>query len=304
MQAILAPKNRFPKTIEEFRKEFHSETTSLHFLFNKRWPNGFVCPYCNWRKKEQEPTKTITCGHCGHPTSITTNTIMHGTKKALIEWLSCIWWLASTDGGHSAKDLQRLLNLSSYQTAWTWLQKLRMAMAVADNKPCRGTVELWSDSILLGGHMGHKEKILAAAEIILPSGITGRIKMEAISDLSSNSVTHFLVKHVAAGSSLVVPDSLAYHVRDQDAYLTVTDAKSATAVRIQQIIKSFEIWLNKIHRGGVVAKHLQLYLDEFCFRSNVAMLSDNEAIFHLLLSAVLSQKSRSYRNITANTTTE
>lgn len=226
---------------------------------------------------------------------------MHGTKKPLVEWLVCIWWLAFTDGGHSAKDLQRLLNLPSYQTAWTWLQKLRMAMAVADNKPCRGTVELWSDSILLGGHMGHKAQILAAAEIILPSGITGRIKMESIGDLSRETVNDFLTKHVATGSSLVVPDSARYHVKDQDAYLTVTDSKSATAARIKQIIESFEIWLNKIHRGGVVAKHLQLYLDEFCFRSNVAMLSDKEAIFHLLLSAVLSQKSRSYKNLTAHT---
>lgn len=304
MQDILAPNHQFPKTVEEFRKEFHSETATLDFLFHKRWPNGFKCPYCNWIKKEQEPAKTITCGHCGHPTSITTNTIMHGTKKPLFEWLVCIWWLASTDGGHSAKDLQRLLNLSSYQTAWTWLQKLRMAMAVADNKPCRGTVELWADSILLGGHMGYKVEILAAAEIILPSGITGRIRMESLGELSEKTIKNFLVKHVAPGTTLVVPNSTAYQGIDQDAYVTITDSKSATTVRIQQIIQSFEIWLNKIHRGGVVAKHLQLYLDEFCFRSNVAMLSDNEAIFNLLLSGVLTQKSKSYKNLTANTTME
>ncbi len=304
MQDILTPKNRFPKTIEEFKKQFHNETTCLHFLFYKRWPKGFMCPYCNWIKREQEPAKTITCSHCGHPTSITTNTIMHGTKKPLFGWLECIWWLASTDGGHSAKDLQRLLNLSSYQTAWTWLQKLRMAMAVADNKPCRGTIELCSNSILLGGDKGSKSQILAAAEIILPSGITGRIKMESIGELSKNTVTSFLNKHVATGSSLVVPDSTGYQGIDQDAYFTIADSKSATTVRIQQIIQSFEIWLNKIHRGGVVAKHLQLYLDEFCFRSNVAMLSDNEAIFNLLLSGVLAQKSRSYKNLTAHITTE
>ncbi|MBU0943611.1 MAG: IS1595 family transposase [Proteobacteria bacterium] len=304
MQDTLAPKNRFPKTIEEFIKEFHNEATCLHFLFYKRWPQGFVCPYCNWKKKDQEPTKTITCGHCGHPTSITTNTIMHGTKKPLLGWLMCIWWLASTDGGHSAKDLQRLLHLSSYQTAWTWLQKLRMAMAVADNKPCRGTVELCSNTILLGGEKGSNSHILAAAEIILPSGITGRIKMESISDLPKNIVSDFLNRHVTTGSSLIVPDSALYQGIDHDAYTTITDSKSATAARIQQIIQSFEIWLNKIHRGGVVGKHLQLYLDEFCFRSNVTMLSDNEAIFNLLLSGVLAHKPRSYKNLTAHTTTE
>ena len=304
MPDTLTPKSRFPKTMEEFKKAFHDERSSLTYLFYQRWPQGFICPYCSWRKIDQEPTKTIICGHCGHPTSITTNTIMHGTKKTLFEWLVSIWWLATTDGGHSAKDLQRLLNLSSYQTAWTWLQKLRMAMAIADNKQCRGTVELRSNSIVLGGHMGQKAQILAAAEIILPSGITGRIKMKSINELSKQTVTDFLTEHVAAGSSLVVPDSAAYQGIDQEAYLTVVDSKSATAVRIQQIIKSFEIWLNKIHRGGVVAKHLQLYLDEFCFHSNVAMLSDKEAIFQLLLTGALAQKSQSYKKLTAHTTLE
>ena len=304
MQATPTLRNRFPQTVEEFRKEFHSETISQHFLFYKRWPRGFECPYCNWVNEEQQPAKTIICSHCGHPTSITTNTIMHGTKKPLSEWLVSIWWLASTDGGHSAKDLQRLLQLSSYQTAWTWLQKLRMAMAVADNKPCRGTVELCDSTISLGGDNRGEEHILAAAEIIMPSGITGRIKMQPFNDLSNDTVTHFLAKHVATGSSLVVPENIAYQGIDRNSYITVTGSESATTFRIEQIITSFELWLHKIHRGGVANKHLQLYLDEFCFRSNSAMLSDSEAVFNLLLSGVLAQKSRSYKNLTSTSATE
>ncbi len=304
MQDTPTLRNRFPQTVEGFRKEFHSETISQHFLFDKRWPQGFECPYCNWVNEEQQPAKTIICSHCGHPTSITTNTIMHGTKKPLSEWLVCIWWLASTDGGHSAKDLQRLLQLSSYQTAWTWLQKLRMAMAVADNKPCRGIVELCDNTISLGGDNRGKEQILAAAEIIMPSGITGRIKMQPFNELSNDTVTSFLAKHVAAGSSLVVPKNISYQGIDRNSYVTVTGSESATTFRIEQIIKSFELWLQKIHRGGVANKHLQLYLDEFCFRSNSAMLPDNEAVFNLLLSGVLAKKSLSYKNLTSPSATE
>jgi len=51
--------------------------------------------------------------------------------------------------------------------------------------------------------------------------------------------------------------------------------------------------------GGVAAKHLQLYLDEFCFHSNAEMLPDREAIFNLLLSVVLNKKSLSYKIITS-----
>ncbi len=290
----------FPESIQEFKDSFHSESVCLDFLFLKRWPNGFVCPYCNWINEEQLPAKTINCGHCGHPTSITTNTIMHGTKKPLAEWLLCIWWLATSESGSSAKDLQRLLKLSSYQTAWTWLQKLRMAMGAADNKPCQGTIELCSDSIRMNGEKGDDVNILTAAEVIYPSGITGRIKMQIIDHLSSAVVDRFLSKNVTLGSSIIISENDSYTSIDKNRYLPVLGTEKGTPFRIDHLTRSFAIWLTRIHRGAVLTKHLQLYLDEFCFRNNAAMLPNAEAIFQLLLSGVLSQKSQSYKTITSS----
>jgi transposase-like zinc ribbon protein len=301
MQADFFSIQSFPNTLEEFKKLFRDEEVCLRFLFSKRWPNGFECPYCSWVNKELQPTKTMTCGHCGHPTSITTNTIMHGTKKPLSQWLICIWWLTSTSGGNSAKDLQRLLKLSSYQTAWTWLQKLRMAMSIADNKQCRDTVEFSSDTISLGGDSQTNPLILSAAEIILPAGITGRIKMASTSSLSNETINDFLNHQVSSGSSLIVPDKNTLGLINKKNFITVTDP---AIYRTRQIIKSFEIWINKIHRGGVAAKHLQLYLDEFCFRRNSEMLPDRKAIFDLLLSGVISKKSLSYKGIISQSTKE
>ncbi len=289
---------RFPETTEEFRKMFPDEETSLRFLFSKRWPQGFECSYCNWVNTEQPPAKTITCSHCGHPTSITTNTVMHGTKKPLSEWLICIWWFSSATGGHSAKNLQRLLKLSSYQTAWTWLQKLRMAMAVADSRQCRDTVEIATDSISLGGKKRDKAPIIVAAEIILPAGITGRIKMQTAPELNSEAVADFLQTRIVRGSSLILPEIDLFNTVSGDNFITV---RSAVVDRGMDIIRSFELWLSKIHRGGVVAKHLQHYLDEFCFRSNAAILPDAEAVFNLLLKGVVNNKSLSYKSITAKT---
>ncbi|MEN8199758.1 MAG: IS1595 family transposase [Thermodesulfobacteriota bacterium] len=286
----------FPKTKEEFKRLFPDEETSLRFLFSTRWPHGFVCSYCNWVNEEQVPARTITCCHCGHPTSITTNTIMHGTKKTLSEWLLCIWWFSVAEAGHSAKDLQRFLKLSSYQTAWTWLQKLRMAMAASDSRQCRGTVEISSSTISLGGESRAEAPILAAAEIILPAGIAGRVKMNCVEELTSDSVNTFVSGNILPGSSLILPDLEPFKYISRENFVAI----SATASdRSREIIRSFEIWLNRTHRGGVVAKHLQLYLDEFCFRSNAAMLGDTEAVFNLLLSGVISNKPLSYKSITS-----
>ncbi len=301
MQTMSHAIQSFPETLDEFKRIFRDEESSLQFLFSKRWPNGFECPYCNWLNKDLLPTRTMTCSHCGHPTSITTNTIMHGTKKPLSQWLICIWWLTSTAGGNSAKDLQRLLKLSSYQTAWTWLQKLRMAMALADKKKCTETVELSSEPISLGGQSLDNPHILCGSEIILPAGITGRIKMASIRSLTSTSINTFLDEHVTSGSSLIVPEESAYNSINKNKFITITDP---AMFRTRQIIKSFEIWINKIHRGGVAAKHLQLYLDEFCFRRNAEMLPDRKAVFDLLLSGVISRKPLSYKSIISQSTTE
>ena len=292
---------RFPTTTDEFKKLFPDEESSLQFLFGKRWPKGFECSYCNWLNIEQKPAKTIICSHCGHPTSVTSNTIMHGTKKPLSEWLLCIWWFAVSEEGHSAKDLQRLLKLSSYQTAWTWLQKLRMAMAYSDNKQCRDTVELATATISLGGEARNNANIIAAAEIIMPAGITGRIKMRTITAIAPELIQDFLNIHILHGSSLILPELDAFRSVSRKNFITM---QSAIVDRSQQIIKSFEIWLNKIHRGGVVAKHLQLYLDEFCFRSNAAMLPDTEAVFELLLKGVIRNKSMSYKRLTSKNSKE
>jgi hypothetical protein len=75
------------------------------------------------------------------------------------------------------------------------------------------------------------------------------------------------------------------------------DSPSNNPHHAEQLIKGFEIWLNKVHHGGVTLKHLQLYLDEFCFRNNSAMLPNQNAIFNLLLQGVLANKPKPYREL-------
>jgi hypothetical protein len=287
----------FPVNEQQIPNWFSDEDICLAFLFHKRWPQGFQCPYCQWQHQQFPPSRTIICAHCGHPSSITTNTIMHGSKKALSKWLLTIWWLCANETETSAKNLQRLLRLSSYQTAWTWLQKLRMAMGTTDNTACHGLVELGCAPVLPAWEKPNQALVIAAAETILPAGITGRIRMATIERLEPSAINAFLRTAVTAGSSVFAPGLPAYREVSQEGYLYVVDSPTQNPHRAEQLIKSFEIWLNKVHRGGVALKHLQLYLNEFCFRSNSAMLPNLEAIFNLLLEGVLANKPKPYREL-------
>jgi len=169
-----------------------------------------------------------------------------------------------------------------------------MAMAVSDNKVCHDTVEVTCEAITLGGDPQEKPLVLAAAEIIMPAGITGRIKMHSVDTVSKKSVGNFLKSSISPGSSLILDDQKIIQQISKDDFIAVV---STSLYRTREIIKSFEIWINKTHRGGVAAKHLQLYLDEFCFRRNAEMLPSSEAVFDLLLSGVISKKSLSYKTI-------
>ena len=276
---------------------FPDETACVEYFFYTRWPEGFKCPTCKWLDKNVVPERTVTCRHCGNRTSVTSGTVMHGTKKTLCTWLLAIWWLCQSESGSSAKDLQRLLHLSSYQTAWTWMQKLRSVMAAADDEPCRGLVEIGSAAVAPAWEKTERALVVAAAETIFPSGITGRIRMQIVAALTPASVTDFLSKAVQPGSSIVGPRLDPYLDADKNGSVYVIDANVTNPARINEIISSFEIWLNKVHRGGVAVKHLQHYLDEFCFRNNSVILPDRQAIFTTLLAGCMAGKSMPYREL-------
>ncbi len=287
----------FPETAAEFERIFPDEKTCTSYLFHVRWPDGFTCPHCRWQTADIRPSRTIVCPHCGNHTSLTTATVMHGTKKPLCCWLCAIWWLCSNDNGTSAKDLQRLLHLSSYQTAWTWMQKLRMVMASADRIPCRGTVECGCGTVAPAWERDQRALVLAAAESVRPEGITGRIRMRMIRELSTETIRLFLRDTVEPGSSILAPGLAAFLGDDTLESAGLTAATSSQPVRITEIISSFEIWLNRIHRGGVALKHMQHYLDEFCFRNNSSLLPDRKAVFTALLQGCMAGRAKPYREL-------
>ncbi len=61
---------------------------------------------------------------------------MHGTRTPLRLWLWAIYLVSSHTPGISAKQLQRQLGLSRYETVWLILQKLRRALVAPEAPLC------------------------------------------------------------------------------------------------------------------------------------------------------------------------
>jgi transposase-like protein len=291
-------------TLHTFHRLFATEEDCIGYLFPLRWPQGFVCPVCRTRHPHFSPRRYIVCPHCGNRSSLTTGTLMHGAKKPIREWLLAIWWFSASPFDVSAKELQRLLGISCYQTAWTWLQKLRLAMGKADSDRCRGAVEIGCGPVAPAYERKERAQVLTAAEIVLALGITGRIRMRHIGELNEETLVLFLQENVQENSSVLTGDERLLVLLETLGTYTVVATQPDQPSRANALHRSFETCLHTVHRGGVTVKHLQLYLDEFCFRNNASLLPDHLAVFKALVVGVLSESIEQYRTAVQTATPE
>ena len=65
--------SRFPKSLIEFQSRFATEAACAKYLFERRWPDGFVWPGCGGGRAWGLKTKPFTyeCAACGRQTSVT-----------------------------------------------------------------------------------------------------------------------------------------------------------------------------------------------------------------------------------------
>src|SRR5216117_1552177 len=99
------------------------------FLFERRWPEGFVCPACGGGRPAllKSRAHTYECFGCGRQTSITAGTVMHRSKLPLTVWFWAAHLMATHSNGMSALQFEAQLGIT-YKTAWLLAQKLRRLM--------------------------------------------------------------------------------------------------------------------------------------------------------------------------------
>jgi transposase-like protein len=259
----------FPKTATEFEARFATEEDCRSYWIEARWGGKPACARCNstrvWTIRNGT---TFECAECGHQTSLTSGTVLEKTRKPLKMWFRAIFEISTRRTGISAKDLQRIMGFGSYETAWTWLHKLRSAMVRSDSEPLGPFVEM--DEALVGGKGGpHKELVLAAAE----KG--GRVRLAHAANNDAATCRLFAECEVATDAAVTTDGHAGYNEtslgeRTHEAIVqTKAERREADAVQAcHWTISLLKRWLIGTHAGAVRPKHLQAYLDEFVFRHN------------------------------------
>ncbi len=118
----------FPKTAAKLKEKVACEEACRRYPIELRWGGKSVCGRCSCDRLWGLSNGRLECPSCGFQMSVTAGTPLHETKKLLRLWFRAVFKMVTHKGGISAKDLQRIPGSSSYETAWTWLYKLRMVM--------------------------------------------------------------------------------------------------------------------------------------------------------------------------------
>ena len=179
-------------------------------------------------------------------------------------------------------ELQRQMGFGSYQTAWSWLHKIRKAMVRPGRAPLAARVE--ADETLVGGARPGKPGRGAAGKTVVAGAVEaapgkgrkrrlGRLRLQAVPDASAESLEGFLAANVARPprSPPTAGRAMPGWARPATTHepINLSRAWGDAVLRLPAIHLVFGLakrWLLGTHHGAVSNKHLQAYLDEYVFR--------------------------------------
>jgi transposase-like protein len=286
----------YPKTLAELEAEFSTEEACRRYLVRLRWPEGYRCPRCLGTKVWEDRAGLFRCVACDYKTSVTAGTIFQRTRKPLVTWFRAIWLVTSQKNGASAKGVQRALGLGSYETAWTWLHKLRRAMVRPGRDSLQGTVDV-DETYVGGGRSGKHGRGAEGKTLVLIAAQhdgdgTGRIRLTRVPNLLGEILGRAIQTMVAAGS-VVRTDGLRSYAglkRLGFAHQVVRQDESVgenLLPRCHRVASLLKRWLLGTHQGYVSPEHLDYYLDEYTFRFNRRTSTYRGLLFYRLLQQAM-----------------
>jgi hypothetical protein len=212
---------------------------------------------------------------------------MHGSKKSLTEWLQVAALFSFTEGGISARSLQHIFHIATYQTAWNWLKKLRQAAAIAEAGPLTGPV--YAITVQRQNNDTSDKYTSPIAYLIEEPELNQqkkRIRLSALSRKNPAALTDFIIQAVPTGQLLIAPTSvMAEMISLQNKYTLRTN--DSTNREAEALIHELRTWMHHLYRGASSPKYIQDYLNEFVFRYNTRSWSNRLEILDHLFTGIM-----------------
>ncbi len=285
--------------LNQLNTQFPDEDACKTRLVQLRWPHGVACPKCGSTKVFHVTHRPFhwVCKQChqnGYRFSVITGTVFENTKYALRDWFKVIFLMSQSKKGMSALQIQRMMGMGSYRTAWYMCHRIRAAMKSGTWGKLMGTVEV--DETFVGGkdknrHWAKKSHVTGGSGKVGVIGAIsrkGNVVCRVIESTDSQTLGRFVRETVSDKVDLVATDEWAGYRRLGERFPHgVVRHAAGEYVHGNVHTNNLDSFWSLLKRGvvgnyhQVSKKYLPLYLAEFSFRHNNR---SNPAIFDSIVA--------------------
>ena len=277
--------------ITQIFKSFPTQESCIEHLENARWKGTPTCPYCSSTNVAPNEHRHR-CYNCKTSFSVTVRTIFHHTHIPLQKWFLAISLILNARKGISALQLSRDLEVNK-NTAWRIAMQIRKAMTqfgqrqlltgivemdetYIGGKPRKGTKGDGSNGKHKTGRGTKKPPVIGAVER------GGKVTAKATdkSKMKGSHMRAFVRERVDTNNARLMTDEyksytgmsklLPHSVIEHKDWYVNGDVHTNTIEGFWALLKRG--MFGQFH--SVSRKHLQRYVDEFCFRFNLR--NDNQ----------------------------
>ena len=284
-------------SLYDFLDAFPTEDSCIKYLELQIWENGIpVSPYDPTSKVYNRGDGMYRCKNTGKNFNIRIGTIFEGSKISLRKWFLAIFLLNSNNKGMSSIQLAKVLSVT-YKTAWRMSHNIRECYGIVMEEKLEGEVEL--DETFVGGknknrHANKKVKKCQGRSFkdkvpvmgMLQRG--GKVVCKVVRDTSYKSLTVSILRTVRRTATLFSDEWCGYKTVSKLYEHYVVDHGHGQYVDEDAYTNTIEGFWSILKRGLTAIynhtskKHLQRYVNEFCFRYNTRHFDERER-FNLLL---------------------
>lgn len=285
-------------TLEQIMVHFGTDEAARGYLESVRWPDGPVCVHCGNADRSKiydiaENTERGVraglreCKECGQQFTVTVGTIFEKSKILLRKWLVAWYMLCSSKKGISALQMQRMLELGSYRTAWFMMHRIRYALsdpAFSDKLGADGGI-VEADETYVGGKVKGKGRAYKGNKTAVVSLVErgGRVRSHSVKKVTGKTFKRVLDDHLDSSANLMT-DDLAGYRKPGKAFAShqTVNHSAGEYVRGEAHTNTVEGYFSLFKRGvhGVfhhIGHHyIDQYLSEFDFRYSTRETTNGE----------------------------
>jgi transposase-like protein len=270
---------------------FHDEAKATGHMEADRWPDGAWCPDCASSNVHKMGGKTqagmFLCNDCRIKFTVRTGTVFERSHIPLHKWLLALHLMAASKKSVSALQLQRMLGLGSYRSAWFMCMRCREAMAPMRPEPLGGTGKVVeSDETLIGGkqrNRAYATREPKKAKVLTLVERGGESRSFHITNVTAATLRPALVTAIDRRSRLMTDELATYvNVGKEFAGHGAVNHSANEYVRGDAHVNTAECRFSLMKRAvfgayhNVSEAHLHRYLAEWDYKWNTRKMTDGE----------------------------